>query len=453
MKDDLKKRFAVFVEEKHLFTVKTPVLLAVSGGPDSVVMCELFAAGGFPFGVAHCNFGLRGNESEGDERFVRELAQKYGASFHFIRFDTQNYAAEKKLSIQAAARELRYDWLEKVRMENDYTFMATAHHQNDVAETMLYNLAKGTGIAGLHGILPKNGKVIRPLLFAHKEEILQFAKQNNLAFRIDASNEQTKYSRNKIRHEVMPALRQINPQLERSMYENAQRFAEVEHIYREGIERYRKKLLLKNEKEYAYGDLLIPIRKLKTVKPIRSVLYELLKPFGFKTSGIGQILEALDAEPGKIFLSPSHQIIKDRRFLIISERNAKATDYTLVFEGKTKVGKPDMSLHFELGDAENLQISHSPDVAYLNAEKLKFPLMLRHRRRADYFYPFGMGMKKKKLSRFFIDIKLSITDKDRVWILADDEKRIAWVVGHRIDERFKINESTKKVLIVKKKPV
>ncbi len=436
--------FLQYTAAKNLLQKNDKVLLAVSGGIDSVVMCHIFHQAKQPFAIAHCNFKLRAAASDEDEVFVEELARKLGVPFYATAFNTQQFALNNKASIQVAARDLRYKWLEEIRMANDYKFIATAHHQNDNAETMLYNLTKGTGIAGLHGILAKNGKIIRPLLFTDKTAIETYATTHQINFREDASNAETKYTRNKIRHEVMPVLRTINPALERTFFENAQRFEEIEQIYLEGINAYRKKILEKSK-----NDILISIRKIQKIAALPTVLYELLSPYNYSAAQVKQIIGALEAEPGKVFYSATHQIIKDRKHLILSEKTDLDAGFTLIQAEDTLVEKKDLQLHFSQQQAQNFEIITSNDTACLDFDKLAFPLMLRRWKEGDYFYPFGMNHKKKKLKRYFADNKFSRIAKDRTWILCDNDKRIVWVVGHRTDERFRILDKTTKVCIIK----
>ncbi|MEZ4888339.1 MAG: tRNA lysidine(34) synthetase TilS [Chitinophagales bacterium] len=437
----LLKNFSQYINQNNLLQKKDRILLAISGGIDSVVLCDVLHRAGFEIGLAHCNFSLRGIESDGDEEFVKHLAEKYKMPVFTTRFDTNAYATEHQLSIQMAARELRYEWLEQIRSQNDYVFIATAHHQNDLAETMLYNLTKGTGIAGLHGILPKNGKLIRPFLFASKQDIETYCAAQGLSYRTDASNDSTKYARNKIRHLVLPVLAELNPNVVQTFYDNAQRFIEVEQIYREGIAAYRKKLL-----ERKKNDTLISIGKLQKIPSVRTVLYEILKEYGFNAAQTDQIAAAFEAEAGKIFYSETHQIIKDRKHFILSEKNDRNSGFALIEKGQTVVEKMDVSLQLEEISAENFVIPTDANIACLDFDRLQFPLMLRRWKDGDYFYPLGMKRKKKKLSRFFIDLKMPRIDKERVWVLADDKKHIVWVVGYRPDERFKITHKTEQVL-------
>ena len=279
------KEFKGFIEKEGLIKEGDQILLAVSGGMDSIVMSHLFQMAGYPFAVAHCNFQLRGEASDRDEEFVKHLAFELKVPYHIIRFDTEAYAKKQKQSIQLAARELRYQWLEEIRETNQYRAIATAHHLNDSIETVLYNFTKGCGIRGLHGILPKTGKLIRPMLFASREEIEAFVNQNDIAYREDASNASVKYMRNKVRHEVIPVLQSINPAFEKTIEENIQRFRETEAVLEGAIKQFRKELITRKEEL-----ILIDFTKLpKAGKP--TILFELLRDWGFNKDQVNQILE------------------------------------------------------------------------------------------------------------------------------------------------------------------
>ena len=432
------QKFIQFTTKNKLLQKNDKLLLAISGGIDSVVLCDLVHRAGFEFGVAHCNFQLRGQDANDDEAFASQLAQKYGALYVSTRFDTEKYATNNKQSVQVAARNLRYEWFEKIRKLYGFTFIATAHHQNDVLETMVYNLTKGTGIAGLHGILPKNGHIIRPLLFTSRSKIEKYAQKRQLNYREDSSNSLTKYARNKIRHLVVPSLKEINPNIEDTFANNAKRFREIEIIYRQGIAAYRQQLF-----ENTKHETLISIKKLQKIEALPTVLYELLKPYHYVATQIEQIIAALDAESGKVFFSESHQIIKDRQFLILSEKTTKDSSFSLIDNDLHILEKKHETFHFKKENrTEDFIYNTDKHIAQIDFDKLEFPLILRSWQNGDYFYPLGMNNKKKKLKRFFADQKLSLNDKERVLILTDNKKRIIWIVNHRIDERFKVTEKT-----------
>src|ERR1035437_212226 len=307
--------FKTYIKKEKLFNPSKKILLTVSGGIDSIVMCELFHQAKLNFGIAHCNFQLRDDESDNDELFVEKLAEKYAVPFHSVSFDTSSYSKKNKLSIQVAARQLRYNWFEETREQFNYNFIATAHHLDDSIETFFINLIRGTGISGLHGILPKQGKIIRPILFTTKKEIESFAKKNKLKHREDSSNASDKYVRNKIRHHIIPALKELNPNLESTIKNNIQHLRDVEQIYKKEIENKRSKLI-KQEK----NSFIISISQLKRLTPLSTYLFEFLKPYNFNATVANEILESLDAESGKQFLSETHRILKDRDSLILEAR-------------------------------------------------------------------------------------------------------------------------------------
>lgn len=423
------------------------LLVAVSGGIDSVVLCHLFSEANVNFGIAHCNFQLRGSESDRDADFVATLAVKYRVPYFSTAFNTLQIAKEQKISVQMAARNLRYQWLETTRQQQNFRFIATAHHQNDIAETMLYNLTKGTGIAGLHGIFPKRNKLVRPLLFANKVSIVQYARQHHLVYRTDSSNQETKYSRNKIRHLVIPVLKEINPNLEQTFADNTARFTEIENIYKAGIAHYKKKLLEGNEKER-----FISIAKLKNILPIiNTILYEILHPYGFSMPQIKQIITAMEAEPGKVFYSKHYQLIKDRKHFVLMPKSARDASFLLIHDAtQTHITLGNVELYLSQHTKQNMIFNYElNNVAYFDADKIVYPLRLRYKKEGDYFYPFGMKMKKKKLKRYFIDQKLHKQAKEEVLILNDGKERIMWVIGYRTDERFKISRKTQNVLQIR----
>lgn len=445
---DLQTLFRQYNRQYNALLPDDYVLAAVSGGIDSIVLCHLLRHENYRFGIAHCNFGLRGIESDGDAAFVRTLAEQYQVPYWEVEFPTLSFAEQNKLSIQTAARQLRYEWLEKTRYENQFTCIATAHHRNDLLETMLYNLTMGTGIAGLHGIRSRHNKIVRPLLFSTKAALLDFAKNQELPYREDSSNQTVKYARNKIRHQVVPILKELNPSLEQTFFDNAMRFEEVEHIYLAGIERYRKALCKTLRQE-----TLISIGRLKKIVAKQSVLFELLKAYHYNNDQVKQILAALDGDSGKVFYSDTHQLLKDRKYLILSKRGERDISYFMLHRQTEKIEQSGFVLTAKFIPREALStLPTDQNTACLDTARLTFPLTLRRFKQGDYFYPLGMGMKKKKVSRYFIDKKLNKHEKERAWILSDDEKHIAWVVGHRIDERHKVNDKTTEILLLEYRP-
>lgn len=435
---DLLKQFVHNWQKQFSISTNETVLLAVSGGADSMVMAYLFHKANMPFAIAHCNFQLRGIEADGDEELVKTWAAANKVPFHNIRFNTQQFAEEEKLSIQEAARKLRYEWLEEIRKTNGFAAIATAHHANDNAETLLINFFKGTGISGLHGILEKNGHVIRPLLFASRKDIETFAEANNIAYRNDSSNSSDKYLRNAVRNNILPVIANHFPSIISNLGDNIERFKQVEIVYKNAIKKQLDKLT-----EQRGADIYIPVLKFKKLQTKETVGYELFSSFGFSPLQVQHILELLDAPSGKYIESELYKIIKDRNFLIITKKDTHSTDTILIDNYPATIQTPEGK--FVLSFSVDNVYPEDDNSAFIDLDKVQFPLLLRKWKTADYFYPLGMGMKKKKLARFFIDKKLPLHLKEKVWVL-ESQKKIIWVAGMRLDERFKITPSTKNIL-------
>ena len=418
------------------------VLLAVSGGGDSMVMADLFLKNKIDFAVAHCNFGLRGEASELDEQLVAGWCVANKIKFHTVKFETKERSQEWKKGIQETARILRYEWFETIRKENKYAKIVTAHHANDNVETLLINLFKGTGISGLHGILPENGHIIRPLLFATKEIIAAYANKHGITYRDDASNDTDDYLRNAIRHNVVPAVLQLLPNAVSNVNESIERFGEVEILYKKAITQELKKLIEKRGQDH-----YIPVLKLKHREPLTTICYELLQPFGFSSAQVPHVLNLLDAETGHYVSSATHRVIRNRDFLVITTLPADTADLILVDATPCSIDAGKHRFSFSIVPKPKV-IPADPNVAYLDMKTIAFPLILRKWRMGDYLYPFGMKMKKKKVSRLLIDEKVSLHEKEDIRIL-ECNKRIAWVSGIRPDERFRVKDTTEQVLVVK----
>lgn len=431
--------FKKFVIKNALLEKGDKTLITVSGGRDSVVLCELFYKAQFPFAIAHCNFQLRGKEANDDEIFAKKLAAKYKTDFFSKRFETKAYCEKNKLSVQQAARVLRYEWFEEIRKKNDFDFIATAHHKDDELETFFINLIRGTGIAGLHGILPKRGKIIRPLLFANRAEIDAFVKKNKLQFREDSSNASDKYLRNKIRHKILPLFEEVNPSFRNTLTEEIARLSEVEKVYNHFIDVNKKQILSNN---------VISVSALKKSAFASILLYEILKNYQFNSEVAEEVFASLDSESGKQFFSPTHRLVKDRKRLIITKSNSvKVKGVFSVSQKEKRLIKPLITELSKVENSDNFIIPNDTKIACLDFEKLKFPLTLRKWRQGDFFYPLGMK-KKKKISDFFTDIKLSIPEKENAWLLCSDGD-IVYVLGKRIDERYKVGKETKTIYLVR----
>ncbi len=416
------------------------ILLAVSGGADSVVMLDLFARSKFSCGIAHCNFKLRGEDSDLDEQFVEKLAEKYKFQLHKISFDTQKYAQENGISIEMAARDLRYEWFEKIRQEFGYQYIALAHHKDDVIETFFINLVRGTGIRGLSGIKSKNGNIIRPLLFANQQDIINYTETQKLQFREDISNQDTKIIRNKLRHEILPLLTEINPAANNNILNTIGNLYASQLLMSQKIEEYRK-LLTRVKKR----SIIINISNVQQLELGEIVLYELLRDYNFNASQANDIYKAMNGESGRVFLSKTHQLVKDRNNLIINKiRNNEFT--ALIDENQMELKLPNsnfLTIESRLVD-KNYNIPKQNHHIALDYNKLKFPLKIRTWRNGDFFYPLGMRQ-KKKLSDFFINEKYSIIDKQNALLLLSGDD-IVWIIGKRIDNRYKITNKTRKVL-------
>lgn len=431
-------RFIQYVKEHNLFENNQTILLAVSGGIDSMILCDLFLKSNFKFAIAHCNFHLRGEESNRDERFVREYAQKNNIKIHVKEFDTYSYMKEKGKSMQVSAREMRYSWFNELLKEEGYSYIATGHHIDDSIETFFMNILRGTGIAGLHGILQKVNLVIHPLLFTGRAEIVNYQKENKLEFVEDSSNATTKYTRNKIRHELIPLVKEIAPNFDKIISKEIERFRETEVVFRSVINDAKTKLL-----EIENQTIKISIEKLKSYVPQKIFMYEILSDFGFNEATINSIEDALLETSGKQFYSETHRLVKDRDYLLIVKNKPQNLNQYLIDESQTSVYSP-IILHLEvLKDLQYVKILKNKEVAMLDYDKLSFPLILRKWKKGDSFFPYGLKG-EKKISEFYKNLKYSILDKENQWLLCS-ENDIIWVVGQRIDDRYKITKSTKTI--------
>ena len=435
-------RLYSFIKQYALFLPEERVLLAVSGGRDSVLMAHLFKAAGFNFGIAHCNFNLRPVDADEDENFTSDLALELGVPFFATRFDTGEYASKNHVSVQMAARELRYQWLEEIRNDFDFQYIALAHHQNDVIETMLLNLTRGTGISGLHGILPKKNKLIRPLLFFTREEIDEIFLQSAFPYREDSSNLSVKYARNKIRLEVIPVLKELNPSLEQTFEANRKRFAELESLLEQRVKELKEELLKKlKEDEYT-----ISLPALKNLVPLKTLLYGLFHPFGFTESVLNNLINSWEGSPGKLFYSASHQLLLDRNRVILSRIELKRPGDTLIDKNTVHCTWNDQKFGNRIIPIREFNLSREANIAQLDLDLLGFPLKLRSWKSGDHFHPLGMKS-KKKLSDLFVEQKIPLNRKKDIGILENNNGDILWVAGLRIDERYKITADTKKVFI------
>lgn len=413
------------------------ILLAVSGGIDSMVMLHLFQQAGFTIAVAHCNFQLRGDDANGDEAFVSATAQQFHIPCFINRFETAQYAEITKLSIQMAARELRYAWFEELMEKYRFNVLATAHHLNDSLETVLLNWVHGSSLEGFTGIPVKHECVIRPLLFATREQIEQYAQEHNITWREDVSNQSDDYQRNFIRHQVIPALKEINPSLESTVQRGfAKSLAEVNWM-QEGFDDWKRKYTIT-----AHDKVTIQKRYFTGLPQEASVLWKFIKTFGFNYDTCVDVVRSLSGQPGKRFFSSTHQLVVDRELLLITPHSIALHDITIgADQSEAQLG----AWRMEISRSTTFQKSAAPNQATLDVAHINFPLTWRTWKAGDAFYPLGMR-NRKKVSDFLIDLKLSRTDKDSVTVL-ESQGEIIWVAGYRIDNRFKITDHTREVVI------
>lgn len=417
-----KRKIQKFIEEKRLIASKSKVLVALSGGSDSVALLRVLLQLNFNCEAAHCNFHLRGDESNRDELFVRRLCDDLQVPLNVTHFATEDYAEEKGLSIEMAARELRYDWFEKLRKSTGADVVAVAHHLDDSVETFLLNLTRGTGINGLKGIPVKNGHIVRPLLEVSRDEILSYLKDLHQDFVTDSTNLENVYMRNKIRLDIIPLFRLINPSFCESVAETSGRLAEVAAVYQQAMkESLHRVCISENE---------VDISLLKKEIAPTSVLHEWLAPYGFNASQLQDILHSLDGESGRMFYAKKWQLLRDRERLILREVNSKKEMPELIVKRIRK--------------DPNFQVIRNRMVACLDADKVRFPFEVRKWRSGDTFIPYGMRG-RKKVRDYLRDRKLSLYEKEEQ-LVVECGGEIVWLVNERVDQRFCVTDETREVL-------
>lgn len=436
-----------FINRENLIPQNSTVIVGLSGGMDSMVLLDILTLLGYNCIAAHCNFHLRNDESDRDEKFVKNWCKTIDTQYTSINFDTKQYAADRKISIEMAARELRYCWFEAIRNEYQANYIAVAHHKDDSVETLLLNLIRGTGIKGLTGISPKNGHIVRPLLCLSRNEIESYISERDIPYVTDSTNHEDIYLRNSLRLNVIPLLETLNPSVRETIFRTSRNLTEAEKIYSESIQKSISKV---------FNDNKIYIDELKRTASQRSVLFELLTPYSFTPSTIEDIYESIDSISGKIFYSDvnsdlgkkGYRLIKDRNIFLLdalTECNNKDKTF-LIEEGASEILEPIRLIIRILNSSD--EIKYHRNILYLDEEKIKYPLELRRWRAGDWFIPFGMKG-RKKLSDYFTDHKFTLKDKDEAWILTSGED-IVWLVGERNDDRFKITDRTKKIVAIEK---
>lgn len=429
-----------YIQTYRLLDEERPLLVGLSGGADSVALLAVLVRLGYTCVAAHCNFHLRGDESDRDEAFAENIARRFDVPFYKTDFDTIRFAEENHLSIEMAARELRYRWFEEVRKELNLQAVAVAHHRDDSVETLLMNLVRGTGIRGLSGIRPKNGFIVRPLLAVNRMQIVEWLEKQKLLYVTDSTNLSEAYTRNFIRLRVIPLLEEINPSVKATIARTAENISAAETIYLHMIEEAGKKLV---DSENRISILLL----LKYPSP-ETILYELLQPYNFSRLVSRDVFLSLNKESGKEFYSSTHRLVKDREYLLIAPIKQEDTkSYTIDIE-EGNLTYPVELLFRKMVLTTGYQLEKDKSIAYFDYEKLQFPLTLRRWKEGDWFIPFGMKG-RKKLSDYFTDCKFSKFQKEEIWLLCSGND-VIWVVGERSDNRFRLNNSTKHILIVKK---
>lgn len=423
-----------YIEQNSLITDNDKIIVALSGGADSVALLDILHQLEYDCTAAHCNFHLRGEESSRDAAFVKKLCSDYNIPLSVIDFDTEAYALEKSISIEMAARELRYDWFEEIRQEYKADVIAVAHHRDDSVETVLLNLIRGTGIRGLTGIPAKNNFIVRPLLNITRDDIIKYLAQRKLSYVDDCTNKEDIYVRNKIRLKILPLLETINPSVKSSIINTANHLSQVENIYTHYINDVREKIFKDNK---------IDIQKLQDCYEPQAVLFELLYPYGFNSANAEQIFGSLSAQSGKVFYSDKYKIIKDRNTLLLHKIENQQNEIFEINESDKNIEYP-IRLNIEYIDKNNLTIVKDSHFLYLDADKITYPLILRKWKIGDWFIPFGMKG-RKKISDYFSDHKFSLIDKENTWLLCNSDD-IIWIAGHRSDNRYKISNDSKNIL-------
>lgn len=434
----MKEQIQQYIIQHQLLSGEKPVVVGISGGADSVALLHILVSLGYKCIAAHCNFNLRGDESFRDEQFTIDFTKRLQVPLCKISFETNKYAQENRLSVEMAARELRYRWFEELLNTYDADAVAVAHHRDDSVETLLINLTRGSGITGLTGIKPKNGNVVRPLLCVSREDIYAYIENNGLEYVTDSSNSSDIYTRNFIRLKVIPLLEEINPSVKASLARTANHLYDASLIYNHSIEEARKVIIQNNR---------LSISALLSFPAPATILYEMLKPYGFSRTVCESIFTVLDKDSGKIFYSSTHRLLKDRSDLLIDVLSGEDNRAYLINLEDDNVDLP-VELKPEIVVIkEDYQIEKDRKFAYFDFDKLSFPLVLRHWQEGDWFVPFGMKG-KKKISDYFSDKKFSLFDKEKTWLLCSGQD-VIWIVGERTDNRYRIEKTTKRVLKLK----
>jgi tRNA(Ile)-lysidine synthase len=417
------------IQQNFSFLQDKKLLVATSGGMDSMVLVHLFQKLNLNFALAHCNFQLRGTESDGDESFVVTYAKQNDITYFVTKFDTENYSQTHKLSTQVAARNLRYNWFNEILEQEKFDYIVTAHHADDVLETFMINLSRGTGLDGLIGIPSQNGNIVRPLLPFSRKEIEDYVSENKLQWREDSSNASDKYLRNKIRHHIVPVFKEINESFLQSFQNTLDHLNQEQSLVNDAVQMVYEKVV-SEEKE----QLEINISALLQYKNYKAYLYQWLHKYGF--TAWNDIYNLIESQSGKQILSKKYILLKDRDFLILSSK--ETTDFDEISINSI-TEKPNFPLKLSLCNLSDIS-NQLKSVIFVDENKIQFPLTIRKWKEGDYFYPSGM-QGKKKVSKYFKDEKFTLFQKQDTWIL-ESNNQIVWIIGHRADERFKTEKTT-----------
>lgn len=427
------QKFQNHIQQNFSFLKEKKLLVAVSGGMDSMVLVDLFQKLKFDFAIAHCNFQLRESESDGDENFVKEYAKSNNINCFITKFDTENYSKAHKLSTQVAARNLRYNWFNEILEEEKFDYIVTAHHADDVAETFLINFSRGTGLDGLTGIPSQNGNIIRPMLPFSRKEIENYVSENKLQWREDSSNTSDKYLRNKIRHHVIPVFKEINESFLQSFQNTLDHLNQEQSLVNDAVQMVYDIVVSEDNEQ-----LKINISALLQYENYRAYLYKWLNKYGFLAWN--DVYNLIEAQSGKQIFSEKYILLKDRDFLILSKKETTNFEEIIIH---SITEKPNFPLKLTLCNQSDI-FNQMKNVIFVEENKIQFPLTIRKWKEGDYFYPSGM-QGKKKVSKYFKDEKFTLFQKQDTWILESNNK-IVWIIGHRADERFKVENTTQTII-------
>lgn len=447
----MKAELQEHINAKFSFLHDKNLLVAVSGGIDSVVLTHLLHKLKFRTSLAHCNFSLRGKESNEDEEFVKQLGENLEIQAYTIKFETEAYAEEKGISTQMAARDLRYSWFQKIAKENNIDYIVTGHQKDDVLETFFINLTRGTGLDGLTGIPEIQGNIVRPFMIFSRNEILVYAAKKKILWREDRTNSSIRYVRNKIRHKIIPVLKELNPNLLETFFNTLENLKGSQQIVKDRIQNIKEKITKthKNEKHFS-------IDELKKLSNPKIYLFEILKEYGF--TEWNDVADLLECQSGKQVFSKTHRLLKDREVLILSEmlkqeeiERFEISENTHEISTPIKLKLETITIPFDTKNHQNKVLEElifdNKNTISIDFDNIEFPLILRKRQKGDFFFPIGLNG-KKKVSKFFKDEKLSLIDKENAWLLCSKNDLI-WIVGMRLDDRFKVTKTTSKILKIK----